>query len=100
MLNADLAAISALQLFVKIYGSICGNLALSCLPYGGIFIAGGIAPKILPALQNGDFINAFSNKPPMSHLLKQTPVSVVLTEKVGLLGALQQAISTIKTISY
>lgn len=93
MLNTDLAAVSALQLFVKIYGSICGNLALSCLPFGGIFIAGGIAPKILPALQNDDFINAFLNKLPMSHLLKQMPVFVVLTEKVGLLGALQQAIS-------
>jgi len=92
MLNADLAAISALHLFVRIYGSVAGNLALSCLPFGGIFIAGGIAPKILPALQNGDFIKAFSNKPPMSHLLEKMPVSVVLTEKVGLLGALQQAI--------
>lgn len=91
LLNADLAAMSALQLFVEIYGSITGNLALSCLPFGGIFIAGGIAPKILPALQNGHFIKAFSNKPPMSHLLEKMPVSVVLTEKVGLLGALQQA---------
>ncbi|MEY3218663.1 MAG: hypothetical protein RIT27_20 [Pseudomonadota bacterium] len=96
LLNADLAAISALHLFVRIYGSVTGNLALSCLPYGGIFIAGGIAPKILPALQNGEFIEAFSNKPPMSHLLKQMPVAVVLTEKVGLLGALQQAISLSK----
>ena len=92
MLNADLAAISALHLFVRIYGSVTGNLALSCLPFGGIFIAGGIAPKILPALQNGEFIQAFSNKPPMSHLLEKMPVSVVLTEKVGLFGALQQAI--------
>lgn len=93
LLNADLAAMSALQLFVEIYGSITGNLALSCLPYGGVFIAGGIAPKILPALQNGHFIKAFSNKQPMSHLLEKMPVSVVLTEKVGLLGALQQAYS-------
>lgn len=92
MLNADLAAISALHLFVRIYGSVAGNLALSCLPFGGVFIAGGIAPKILPALQNGEFIQAFSNKPPMSHLLEKMPVSVVLTEKVGLLGALQQAV--------
>jgi len=96
LLNADLAAISALHLFVCIYGGIAGNLALSCLPYGGVFIAGGIAPKILSALQNGEFMEAFCNKPPMSHLLKQMPVAVILTEKVGLFGALQQAMSLSK----
>jgi glucokinase len=95
LLNADLAAMSALQLFVEIYGSITGNLALSCLPFGGIFIAGGIAPKILPALQSGVFIKAFSNKPPMSNLLENMPVSVIVTERVGLLGALQQAVSNL-----
>ena len=76
----------ALQMFVKIYGAQTGNLALTCLATGGVYVAGGIAPKILPALTQGDFINAFNDKSKMSDLLKAIPVSIVTNPHVGLLG--------------
>jgi len=86
---------ASLDLFVRIYGSLAGNLALGCLPYDGIFIAGGIAPKILPALQQGEFITALTAKAPMAEVLTRMPVTVVLNEKTGLLGAVQQAVNAL-----
>lgn len=83
----DAAARAALQLFAKIYGAQAGNVALSYLAGGGIYIAGGIAPKILPALQDGSFIRAFVDKGRMSPLLASFPVYVVTNTRVGLLGA-------------
>lgn len=85
--NSDQAAAAALRLFVQVYGAYAGNVALSYLAGGGVFIAGGIAPKILPALRNGTFIRAFADKGRMSALLGQFPVYVVIDEKAGLLGA-------------
>jgi glucokinase len=87
----DPLALQALQLFIKIYGAQAGNLALTCLATGGVYVAGGIAPKILPALQQGGFIDAFNDKSKMQDLLKTIPVSVVTNPKVGLLGTLAVA---------
>ncbi|MCP4698113.1 MAG: glucokinase [Gammaproteobacteria bacterium] len=83
----DRLADQALDLFVRIYGAQAGNLALTCLAVGGVFIAGGIAPKIISRLTNGLFIQAFRAKGPMERLLKTMPVSVINNERVGLLGA-------------
>ncbi|WP_006788388.1 glucokinase [Thiorhodospira sibirica] len=81
-------AYKSLALFARIYGSLAGDLALSCLPFGGVYIAGGIAPKILPLLQEDNrFIQAFADKPPMTHLLTQMPVAVILDTAIGLRGA-------------
>jgi len=77
----------ALALFVSAYGAEAGNLALRSLATGGVFIGGGIAPRILPALQDGRFMDAFTQKPPMEALLGRVPVSVILTPEAGLLGA-------------
>ncbi|NET37640.1 MAG: glucokinase [Cyanothece sp. SIO1E1] len=77
----------AMQIFVAAYGAEAGNLALKILPYGGLYIAGGIAAKILPLMQQGDFIRAFSQKGRVSPLLAQIPIHVVLNPKVGLIGA-------------
>lgn len=77
----------ALELFVRIYGAQAGNLALTCLPRGGIFIGGGIAPKIIKCLQAGGFMDAFLSKGRLSSLLQQIPVKVILEPKVGLWGA-------------
>ncbi len=77
----------ALSLFVSIYGSEAGNLALSYRATGGIFVAGGIAPKILSALRDPIFLASFSSKPPMEHLLAGIPVRVVLDPRLGLYGA-------------
>jgi glucokinase len=87
----DPLAQEALQLFIKIYGAQAGNLALTCLATGGVYVAGGIAEKILPALQQGEFIEAFNNKSKMGDLLKTIPVSVVTNPKVGLLGTMAVA---------
>jgi len=76
-----------MQLFVEAYGAEAGNLALKLLPYGGLYVAGGIAAKNLPLLQEGSFLHAFTNKGRVSSLLENVPVHIVLNSKVGLLGA-------------
>lgn len=86
--RTDPLAEQALQLFIKIYGAQAGNLALTCLATGGVYVAGGIAPKILPALQQGGFIQAFNDKSKMRDLLTTIPVSVVTNPEVGLLGTI------------
>jgi glucokinase len=78
----------AMELFVAAYGAEAGNLALKLLPYGGLYLAGGIAAKILPLIQEGDrFLNAFKQKGRMSPLLERIPVHIVLNPQVGLQGA-------------
>jgi len=77
----------ALDLFVEIYGSEAGNLALRSVATAGVYIGGGIAPKILPALEGGRFLDAFRDKPPMADLLATIPVRIILNEQAGLVGA-------------
>ena len=77
----------ALSMFVSIYGAESGNVALRGVTTGGIFIGGGIAPKILPALQDGRFIEAFRDKGVMRELVSKMPVKVILNADAGLLGA-------------
>jgi glucokinase len=81
----------ALDLFVSIYGSEAGNCALAYRATGGVYLAGGIAPKILPALRRPEFLRAFRNKPPMDGLLATIPVRVVLEPGLGLIGAADAA---------
>jgi glucokinase len=76
-----------MTLFVDAYGSVAGNLALTALARGGVYIAGGIAPKVLPLLKGGRFITAFNHKGRMTPLTKAMPVYVITDPKVGLLGA-------------
>ncbi|KAF0191750.1 MAG: glucokinase [Gammaproteobacteria bacterium] len=83
----DPLASDALDTFVKIYGAVAGNLALLCLPYGGIFIAGGIAPKLSAVLADGRFTTAFRNKGKMSALMARFPLHIVRDEGVGMKGA-------------
>lgn len=77
----------AVELFVELYGAAAGNLALNFLAVGGVFIGGGIAPKILPKLKEPRFIHAFCNKGRLRMLLEQISVRVVLNDKTALLGA-------------
>jgi glucokinase len=79
--------IEALNLFVAIFGAEAGNLALRSVATAGIYIGGGIAPKILPALTSGLFLEAFRAKPPLTDLLARIPVSVILNTDAGLVGA-------------
>lgn len=76
-----------LQMFVDAYGAEAGNLALKLLPYGGLYVAGGIAAKILPLIKEGHFLRAFGQKGRVSSLLERVPVHVVLNPQVGLIGA-------------
>ena len=79
--------LEALDLFVAAYGAEAGNLALRVVATGGVFIGGGIAPKILPALVTGEFMRAFRSKPPLEDMLAAIPVKVILNAEAGLLGA-------------
>ena len=81
----------ALDLFVAAYGAEAGNLALKSLPYGGLYVAGGVAPKILTKMQDGTFIRNFLDKGRMQPLLEKVHVSLILNPKVGLLGAVLYA---------
>lgn len=76
-----------MQIFVDAYGAEVGNLALKLLPYGGIYVAGGIAAKILPLMTEGNFLHNFVNKGRMSTLLEKMPLHLVLNPQVGLIGA-------------
>jgi len=77
-----------LRLFVEIYGAEAGNLALKALSIGGLYIGGGIGPKILPFLKNGDFMRSFTAKGRFGELLAKIPVRVSLNPKTPLLGAM------------
>ena len=78
---------ATLAMFVDAYGAEAGNLALRTVSTGGVFIGGGIAPKILPALTDGAFVRAFLAKPPLDQLLAKMPVKIILNPRAGLLGA-------------
>ncbi|MBI5747321.1 MAG: glucokinase [Nitrospirae bacterium] len=84
--KADLC-VKALEIFVSIYGAEAGNLALKSMATGGVYIGGGIAPKILDALLDGRFMKSFIDKGRYSTLMGQIPVRVILNENTALLGA-------------
>ncbi|HET9252631.1 MAG TPA: glucokinase [Candidatus Eisenbacteria bacterium] len=81
----------ALEIFVSVFGAEAGNLALRCVARSGVYLAGGIAPKILPALDSDTFRRAFADKPPHRELLASIPVWVVRNEHSAVLGAARYA---------
>ena len=83
----------ALDIFLAAYGAEAGNLALKSLPVGGLFVGGGIAPKILKALEGPVFIEAFRDKGRFSGLLSRIPVHVILNDRTGLMGAARRAVA-------
>ncbi|MCA1629236.1 MAG: glucokinase [Acidobacteria bacterium] len=83
--------VRALDLFVDVYGAAAGNLALLLKATGGLYVGGGIAPKILDKLKDGAFVRAFSEKGRMSGLAASFPVRVILDEKTALYGAARYA---------
>lgn len=93
--GSDTGATAALHLFTKLYGAQAGNFALSCLCRDGLYVAGGIAPKILPRLREGPFLDAFGDKGKMAGLMATIPVHVVTNTRVGLQGAVERARSTL-----
>jgi len=77
----------ALTRFVSIYGAAAGNFALTALAVGGVYLGGGIAPKILPRIVDGPFLTSFASKGRFSDAVRRIPVHVVLAPDVALLGA-------------
>lgn len=80
-------AVTALDWFVRLYGAEAGNLALKTMATGGVWLGGGIAPRILPKLRSGGFLEAFRAKGRMRPLLEAVPVRVVLSDRTALRGA-------------
>ena len=83
----DPLSVKALDIFVSVYGSQAGNLALTVLATGGVYIAGGIAPRIAAKLRDGTFLAAFRSKGRLSDLAARIPVHLIVSPDVGLLGA-------------
>ncbi len=83
----DPLSVETLRLFSEIYGAEAGNLALKCLSVGGVYLGGGIAPKILPFLQTDTFYSAFISKGRFASMLRRIPLKVSLNPETALLGA-------------
>ena len=81
----------AVGMFVSAYGAAAGNLALVGTATGGIYLGGGIAPKLLPRLQDGTFLRAFFDKGRFRGFLEAVPVRVILNDHAALLGAARHA---------
>jgi glucokinase len=81
------ACVEALAIFVSVYGAEAGNLALRGMATSGVYVGGGMAPKILPLLRDGRFLDAFRDKGTMAPLVAQMPVKVILNPEAGLVGA-------------
>jgi glucokinase len=79
--------VQALDIFVSVYGAEAGNLALKVVATGGMFVGGGIAPKIIRKLSSSPFLKAFTSKGRMGRLLQDIPVRVITNDKTALLGA-------------
>ena len=86
----------ALHLFVSIYGAEAGNLALKVKPRGGLYVGGGIAPKIIGKLRDGTFVKAFTDKGRLSPLMETIPVRVILNPNTALCGAARFATLQVK----
>jgi glucokinase len=87
----------ALGMFVEAYGAEAGNLAVRGVATAGVYVGGGIAPKILQALRDGRFMRAFLAKDPMSALVAKIPVAVILNQDAGLIGAAVAAADLLRT---
>ncbi|HET9832278.1 MAG TPA: glucokinase [Vicinamibacterales bacterium] len=81
------ACVESVATFVEAYGAEAGNLALRSVATGGVYVGGGIAPKMMDRLTDGAFVSAFRAKPPFAMLLESIPVKVILNSEAGLLGA-------------
>lgn len=85
-----------LDVYVSILGSICGNLALTAMTTGGVYLGGGVSPKILPKLLDGQFMSSFTNKGRFNKLMESIPVRIILNDRAALVGASIRAAQTDK----
>ncbi|MEO1590928.1 MAG: glucokinase [Cyanobacteria bacterium J06632_22] len=89
--RSDRLSVRTMELFISAYGAEAGNLALKLLPFGGLYVAGGVAAKNLDLIKEDFFISAFNDKGRMDKILEQIPVHVVMNQSVGLIGAALKA---------
>jgi glucokinase len=87
----DPLSVAAVDLFCRIYGAEAGNLALRCVALGGVYVGGGIAPKLLPILKKGDFLRGFNEKGRFTDFLRKIEVKVALNPRAPLFGAAHYA---------
>jgi glucokinase len=92
----DALCAAALRAFVSVLGAESGNLALKVLATGGVFIGGGIAPRILPMLEDGNFIAAFRRKGRFAELLSRVPIHVIMVDDAALIGAASYGLARIE----
>jgi glucokinase len=85
--KGDALARRAIEVFAGIYGAEAGNLALKVMASGGVYLAGGVTPKVLDVLQEGHFMKAYLDKGRLTHLVESAPVRVILHKKLPILGA-------------
>jgi len=91
--NSDVTCAATVELFLSVYGAQAGNLALTTLATGGVYVAGGIVIHMLERLQTGDFLQAFNNKGRMRTVLQNIPVHVMTSSAAALFGAAALALS-------
>lgn len=94
--GTDETAVAALDMFVDIYGSEAGNLALKLMATGGVYLGGGIPPRILSKLEDGAFMRCFTAKGRFADLLAGIPVRVILNDRTALMGAALAAEATLR----
>jgi len=87
--------VETLDMWTEAYGAEAGNLALRVLAYGGVYVAGGIALKVLAKLKDGSFVRAFCEKAHLADVLARIPISIVLNEDAPLWGAAYQALAAV-----
>ena len=85
-------AVAALRRFVSILGAVAGDVALTGMAVGGVYLGGGIPPKIRPVIVNGPFREAFSRKGRFKPMLEKTAVKIIMNDRAALLGAAISAI--------
>ncbi|WP_017940524.1 MULTISPECIES: glucokinase [unclassified Thioalkalivibrio] len=90
------AAAAVIERFVGLYAGQLADMALTALPTGGVYLAGGIAPRWVDTFRGPRFRSAFRNRPPMTHLLEQLPVALIMHPEPGLLGAAVCASRSVK----
>lgn len=94
--RSDPVCVETLELFTSLYGAEAGNLALKTLALGGVLVGGGIAPRLLPVLRGGHFLQALTDKGRYADLLRRVPVKVALNPDAPLLGAAHYALHAVE----
>jgi glucokinase len=95
-LRKNRLCVKTLDLFTSIYGAAAGNLALQVMAVGGVYIGGGIAPKIIWKLKDGTFMKAFKDKGRLARIVAHIPVRVIMSERTALLGAASRAMNLLR----